>query len=101
MAKRFLGTAIEGRPIIRDPEADAAATKKFLASMNSKEMARWLKKQGEFDVLIMLNNHEAAALGPCPDCYHPYDSEGPPDLDKLVDIDGNPVPFPRRRRRKH
>ena len=60
---------MDGRPIIRNPEADIAATKKFLASMNSKELARWLKKQGEFDVLIMLNNDEAAALAPYPDPY--------------------------------
>lgn len=99
MAKRFIGTFF-GTPIIRDPEADIAATKKFLASMNSKELARWMKKQGEFDILIMLNNGEASTPAFYRDCYHPYDSDGLPDLDKLVDIDGNPVPFPRKERRR-
>ena len=105
MAKRFCGTTYDGTPIMRDVEADIAEGRKFFASMNSKELARGLKKQGEFDVLIMLNNGEASTPAYYRDCYHPYDSDGLPDLDKLVDIDGNPVPFPRkarrRRRRKH
>ena len=100
MAKRFFGTFYDGTPIMRDVEADIAEGRKFLASMNNKELARWLKKQGEFDVLMMLNNGEASALSPYRDCYHPYDSDGLPDLDKLVDIDGNPVPFPRKARRR-
>ena len=100
MAKRFFGTTYDGTPIMRDVEADIAEGRKFLASLNSKELARWLKKQGDFDVLIMLNNGEASTPAFYRDCYHPYDSDGLPDLDKLVDIDGNPVPFPRKERRR-
>ena len=98
MAEKFFGTACDGTPIMRDVEADIAEGRKLLTSMNSKEMARWLKKQGKFDVVIILNNQELGIPAPCPDCYHPYSSGGLPDLDKLVDIDGKPVPFPRKLR---
>ena len=100
MAKRFFGTAMDGRPIIRDPEADIAATKKFLASMNRKEFVRYLRRMHCLDCIMMLNNGEPSVVAPYRDCYHPYDSDGLPDLDKLVDIDGNPVPFPRKARRQ-
>ena len=101
MAKRFIGTFF-GTPIIRDPEADIAKAKKLVASMNREEFIRHLRKLGCLDCIMMLNNGEPSVVAPYPDCYHPYDSDGLPDLDKLVDIDGNPVPFPRkvRRRRK-
>ena len=65
--------------------------------MDKKELARWLKAQGELDIIAGLKNGESAVTSPYPDRYYPYDPEdGLPDLDKLVDIDGNPVPFPRK-----
>ena len=99
MAKRFIGTFF-GTPIIRDPEADIAKAKKLVASMNKQELARWLKKRGELDIVFMLENGEAATSSPYPGRYYPYDSDGLPDLGKLVDIEGNPVPFPRKERRR-
>lgn len=103
MAKRFLGTNVDGTPLFGDPEANEAKRNALLASMTREEFIRHLRKRGLLDCIMMLNNGEPSVAAPYRDCYHPYDSDGLPDLDKLVDIDGNPVPFPRkaRRRRKH
>lgn len=100
MARRFLGTNYDGSPIFGDPEADIEAGNKKLASMSRKEFVRYLRKMGCLDCIMMLNNGEASVAAPYPDCYHPYDSDGLPDLDRLVDIDGTPVPFPRKARRR-
>ena len=103
MARRFLGTNVDGTPLFGDPEADIARHNALLAAMTREELIRNMQKRGLLDCIMMLNNGEVSVLAPYPDRYHPYDSDGLPDLDKLVDIDGNPVPFPRkaRRRRKH
>ena len=101
MAKRFFGTTYDGTPIMRDVEADIAEGRELLASMTREEFIRHLRKMGCLDCIMMLNNGEPSVVAPYPDCYHPYDPEdGLPDLDKLVDIDGKPVPFPRKARRR-
>ena len=99
MAKKFLGTFLE-KPIIKDPEADITEAKKSAALMSRKELVRYLRKMWCLDCIMMLNNGDPSVSAPYPGCYHPYDSDGLSDLDKLVDIDGNPVPFPRKKRRR-
>lgn len=101
MAKRFLGTNCDGTPRFGDPKADIARYNALLAAMTREELLRNMQERGLLACIMTLNNGEVSVPAPYPDCYHPYDSDGLPDLGKLVDIDGSPVPFPHKRRRKH